>query len=423
MKRAVITLILWLFIIVSPLLLNAQPCASNLYLQQRLQAQPQLIEQRQALEAFTQRWIAENANQVSTRAILTIPVVVHIVWKEVSENVPEEQIQAQLDIINRDFRAKNLEINAIPAVFKTAVADVEIEFCLAKRTPNGQVTSGITRTRTNVNNVGVHFTQPQGLRTICYSDLGGQDAWDTRQYLNIWVGSMGFGILGQADFPGIAEAAEDGIRIDPSAFGTSNATPPYNLGRTLTHEIGHYFNLSHPWGNKDDNLNCENDDGVSDTPRQSTTFRNQCPTHPQLFCGTASMFMNFMNYTNDACLAMFTQGQKVRMLAALNVARVGLLNSSNCLPPSTAVEELFSAEHVRILGNPIVTQLHVQATAEFQEVFDIQFINIQGQLLFSDRWNTTNDYIKSVSNFNPGLYCLILKSSHGILYKKILISR
>lgn len=404
-------------------LLQAQPCVSDLYLYQRLQTQPHLIEQRQALETFTQRWVTENADRVSTRTVVTIPVVVHIVWKEVSENISEEQIQAQLDILNRDFRAKNLEINTVPNIFKTAIADAEIEFCLAKRTPDGQLTNGITRTRTTVNSVGVHFTQPQGLRTICYSDLGGQDAWDTRQYLNIWVGRMGFGILGQADFPGMAEPEEDGIRIDPSAFGTMGAIAPYNLGRTLTHEIGHYFNLSHLWGNKDDNLNCENDDGVADTPLQSTTFRSQCPTHPQLFCGTASMFMNFMNYTNDACMAMFTQGQKARMLAALQSARAGLLNSSNCLPPSTSVVELFSASHVKLIGNPIAEYLHLRSTAAFNEVLDIQLINTQGQLLFSDRWNTTSDFIKSVSNFNPGIYYLILKSSHGILYKKILISR
>lgn len=413
---------LWCIICLIPIFLQAQPCASDLFLQQRLQAHPALAAQRQALEDFTKKWIAENADRIASRTVITIPVAVHVVWKDPAENVSDEQIQSQIEALNQDYRAKNLEISSVPAIFKSAIADVELEFCLAKRTPDGQLTNGITRTHTNVANVATDFTQPQGLRTICYTDLGGEDAWDPAHYLNIWVGKFLSGYLGQADFPGMAVPEEDGVRVDPSAFGMINVNPPYNLGRTLTHEIGHYFNLNHLWGSSDANLNCENDDGIADTPRQSVTFRNQCPTHPQLFCGTASMFMNFMNYTDDACMAMFTKGQKARMQATLNGPRSSLLNALGCQEPALAATELFSDRHVKILGNPIVGQLHLQAT-QFIGTLDIQLVNAQGQILFTDHWNTVGDYIKPLHNFSPGIYFVILKSFYGNLYKKIVISR
>lgn len=404
-----------------PILVQAQPCATDIFLQQRLQDQPALLLQRQHLERFTQQWIAENQGRVAPRTVITIPIVIHIVWKQPGENISDEQVQSQLAVLNQDYRAKNLEISGIPTIFRPAVADVEFEFCLARRTPDGQLTNGITRTQTTVDFVGTKFTM--GKRAICYTDLGGQDAWDTKKYVNIWVGKLDFGFLGEADFPGIADPAEDGIRIDPRAFGTIGINQPYHLGRTLTHEIGHYFNLSHLWGDRADNPDCSKDDGVADTPRQSGTFKNQCPTHPQLFCGVASMFMNFMNYTDDACLAMFSKGQKERMLAALNGARAGLLSSLGCQAPATKATELFFEERVKILGNPITEQLHLAAAADFNEVLDIQLINVQGQILFKDNWNTATEYLKSVRNLSPGIYLLILKNDRMHLYEKILISR
>jgi len=369
--------------------------------------------------------MVENKDRLTSRVVVTIPVVVHIVWRSPEENLTDAQIQSQLEVLNRDFRAKNTEISTVPTIFKPAIADVEIEFCLARRTPDGRATTGITRTPTNVTNVATHFTPfiGEGLRTICYTDFGGQDAWDTKQYLNIWVGKFGANILGQADFPTIAKPAEDGIRLDPRAFGTINVNPPYHLGRTLTHEIGHYFNLFHPWGTMDENLTCTNDDGIADTPRQSATFRNQCPTHPQLLCGTASMFMNFMNYTNDACLAMFTKGQKERMLAALYGSRGGLLSSQACQPILTGTTQLFKDKRVQILGNPTAGQLSLQASADLQERVDLQLINSQGQIVVQDRWHTSTIYTKSVSTFSPGIYFLILKNDYFYLYEKIVISR
>lgn len=265
-----------------------------------------------------------------SRSIITIPVVVHVVWNKPEENIPDAQIQSQLEVLNRDFRATNVETAQVPAVFKDKIADVGFEFCLASRDPDGEATNGITRTFTP-NTVGIG-----GTVSIHYSAMGGKDAWDPGQYLNIWVAKFAGGIGGISTFPGQGPAAEDGVEIDYRQFGTGpNLQPPYHLGRTCTHEIGHYFNLEHVWG-PSINSCCDEDDFVSDTPNSCDTYLGQCPVHPVFSCTQPDMFMNFMNFTDDDCMALFTKGQKTRMLNALDTWRSGLLSSSACQPVAVA---------------------------------------------------------------------------------------
>lgn len=395
----------------------AQHCATDFYLQQQIQINPNFIAKRTEIERFTQKWIAENRYHPSRRQVITIPVVVHVVWNTPSENISDAQIQSQIEVLNRDFRALNVEIPGVPAIFKPAIADAEIEFCLASRDPQGNPTNGITRTQTNV-------SQFSPIRAICYADRGGHDAWDTQQYLNIWVGDISTSFLGEASFPGMDIPEEDGVRIHFEAFGTigSAGEPPYNLGRTTTHEIGHYFNLYHVWGQNINDPSCEYDDEVNDTPRQSSTFRNECPVHPQIFCGTASMFMNFMNYTDDACMAMFTKGQKMRMLAALNGPRVGLLNALGCQPPVSASEEPAFIKNIQLLQNPVREEIHLQRTAFPGEEIIIRLMNAQGQHIFSNVWQNDTAFTRNVSALPKGIYFLILQSGTNIFTKKIIIT-
>ncbi|GEM_PF-140104 len=409
---------------VIPILIIAQPCATDFFLQQTLLEQPERSIQYAAIQRFTQQWIAENADPITSRTIVTIPIVVHVVWKNAAENISDAQIISQIEVLNRDFRALNKEIINVPAIFKPTVANIEFQFCLARRTPEGAATTGITRTQTNVNNVGTETITINSVskRAICYTELGGRDAWDTKKYLNIWLGKFEFG-LGEASFPNMADSEADGVRVDPTAFGTigTASDAPYNLGRTATHEIGHYFNLQHPWGTIEPN--CNGDDGVTDTPRQFDDFRGECPTHPQLFCGTASMFMNFMNYSDDACLSMFTNGQKMRMLAALNGFRSGLLNSLGCDAPTTATKEPLLESTVQIIGNPIRERLQLHSTAPNSQVFNLLLVNVQGQIVSKDEWNTFSDYNQDLRNFPIGIYFLILQNENTHFYKKIILTQ
>ncbi len=398
---------------------KGQSCFSDEMLQQQIAANPALAFQREAIERFTQQWLLENDTRLSEKAVITIPVVVHIVWKTSEENLSDAQIQSQIEALNRDFRMKNTETRAVPAIFKPVLADVEIEFCLAQTSPDGNFTNGITRTQTSISMIGIKFNE--GRRTICYTELGGQDAWDTRYYLNIWVGKSAPIFIGEASFPGMSVPAEDGIRIDPAYFGTININPPYDLGRTLTHEVGHYFNLNHPWGSKSENTDCMEDDQVADTPKQAFTYRGECPAHPQISCGTADMFMNFMNYTDDACMAMFTLGQKARMLAALNGPRATLLQSTNCDMP-VSIREPQVPIPFRLLENPARDHIYLQFNADFQEFVQLKIFNINGVSLLQDSFFANGTYQRSINQLNSGIYFVILKTKTNIFHKKLIIS-
>jgi hypothetical protein len=260
-------------------------------------------------------------------------VVVHVVYYTTTQNISNTQIQSQITVLNNDFRRLNADRTNTPSTFSSLAADIEVEFCLASFDPNGNATTGITRTQTSKT---IFDTQ---LNDCKYNSQGGKDAWNTSKYLNMWIvpslkSGTTTGILGYAQFPGTGIAATDGVVICHNYFGTSGTvTAPFNKGRTTTHEVGHWLNLRHIWG---DQL-C-GDDLVSDTPTHRDKNFN-CPSHPKSnTCGTsAEMFMNYMDYVDDACMNMFSNGQKLRMRALFNAggARVGLLTSTGCTGGTT----------------------------------------------------------------------------------------
>jgi len=299
---------------------NHDRCGSD-HIRSLNQSNPVVTQKRADIERFTEKWIAENEHLRTGGAVITIPIVIHVVWNDPIENISDVQIQSQIDALNRDFRKQNADTTQIPSAFQSLAADMEIEFCLAKRDANGLPTTGINRVQTTINEIG-NFNPALGIEV---------PQWDTSSYLNIYVCEITDGgfVLGYATFPGSPLGGNDAIVMDYRYFGTtSNIQPPFNLGRTLPHEVGHYLNLSHIWG---DTGGCADDDNVADTPDQDFSYSG-CPTFPQVSCGSNDMFVNYMDYSDDACLLMFTPGQKLRMLAALNGPRAGLLTSMGCQP-------------------------------------------------------------------------------------------
>jgi hypothetical protein len=249
--------------------------------------------------------------------VTRIPVVVHVVHKTPAQNISDAQIHSQIDVLNRDYRRTNGDLNKIPAPFKALAADVRIEFALADKDPAGNPTTGITRTATNVDS----FSDDDKVKQAA---SGGADAWPRDRYLNLWVCQLGGGLLGYAQFPG-GSAATDGVVILHSGFGTlGTATAPLNLGRSATHEIGHWLNLRHIWG--DDGGGCNGDDFVTDTPNQADHNFGK-PAFPLLSCSNGpngDMFMNYMDYVDDDSMFMFTTGQVERMQACLDGDRSSL---------------------------------------------------------------------------------------------------
>ena len=255
-------------------------------------------------------------------------------------------------------------------------ADCEIEFCLASRTPEGNPTHGIIWVETAISEIGV-LKENSGRRRVFYSQYGGSDSWDPESYLNIYVCDVGDDILGYSSYPGSPQfPEEDGIVIDYLYFGNINnpGAEPYDNGRTLTHEAGHFFNLYHIWG-PSINSGCDEDDEVDDTPLQSEIYYN-CPQGPRTSCSSSDMFMNFMNYTPDECLLLFTEGQKERMVASLLGPRNKLLESQGC-EPSDGTDDL---EQILVYSSIDNNEIKNISEEFFREEIHYKLYSIDGKL-------------------------------------------
>ena len=304
---------------------SGRNCGTMHHLEEMQKQDPSLRERMETIERETQQWISTNSNNANkTTVVVTIPVVVHVLYNTASQNISDAQINSQIAVLNADYRKLNTDISLLPSVFGPLAADCEIQFCLAQRDPSGNATTGIVRKSTTVTS----FSSNDNIKR---NANGGDDAWNSSLYLNIWVGNLGGGLLGYAQFPG-GTASTDGVVILYSAFGnTGTVSAPYNKGRTATHEVGHWLNLRHIWGD----ASCGNDQ-VTDTPTQQTSNFG-CPSFPHVTCSNGpngDLFMNYMDYTDDACMYMFTTGQKTRMLSSLNTTRASLLTSQGCVPPT-----------------------------------------------------------------------------------------
>lgn len=291
---------------------------------------PEYRRRRREIELETRQFIARYAAEGLRTGVVRIPVVVHVVWNTATQNVSDAQIQSQIAVLNADFRRTNADAGSVPASFTGVAADARIEFAMAVRDPSCGATTGITRTNTATTSF-IWSTR----NNVKSAAAGGADPWPSDRYLNIWVANFTDTTLGFATFPG-SSAALDGFVCDTEAFGTlGTATAPFNLGRTCTHEIGHWLNLLHIWGDDTGDPNeCLASDQCTDTPNQADeTYGN--PVGVRISCGNGpngDMYMNYMDYVDDAGMIMFTQDQAQRMNAALSVARTGILASDGLIP-------------------------------------------------------------------------------------------
>lgn len=271
-------------------------CDADLVLNQQLAEDPSLRDKMASIESFTNEYVAKKKSGLVKQATVTIPVVVNVLYRTAAENVSLAQIQSQIDVLNRDFNATNTDFNSyIPAEYAGIKANVGITFTL----------QAVVRKATNKTSWRTNDDMKK-------STKGGINPTSPSNTLNIWVCTLSNSILGYAQFPGGA-AATDGVVILNKAFGTTGtAAAPFNLGRTATHEVGHWANLRHIWGD----ATCGNDQ-VGDTPPHNTANYG-CPAqgHKSTCTGTPNeLWMNYMDYTDDRCMYMFSTGQKDRMLA------------------------------------------------------------------------------------------------------------
>lgn len=375
------------------------------------------------------------------RPLITIPVVVHVMHKGepvgVGTNISEAQILSQIDALNQDFRRQNNNILFSPPAFRGSSADPLIQFCLALRKPDGTPTNGIMRypepsqqyfDNINIPGLGALPSNLHCLNLITLKWFQSETIWNRDNYLNIWVSDLlkqlppdidpggqgceiNWDMYGLAQFPGLTQSPglpepslTDGIWVTTSAFGTiGNLQVNYNFGRTASHEVGHWFNLKHIWG---DEPFCNQDDLVIDTPLQALPSY-ECLSFPTYDICTPSplypgiMFMNHMDYSFDNCRSIFTYGQAARMDSALFNQRVSLISSDGCQPSTLSSNNNIYENEIIVFPNPFKNQLNIDA---FQPIEKIEIFNILGQLVKSFEISKINSTTIDLNELTKGNY-------------------
>lgn len=396
-------------------------CASSFFLSNAQNTQNRGCAFEEKMEAFYQKnpaaktaeasmyqFLSTNdyRDQQSKKAVVTIPVVVHVLYKNATQNISDAKIQSQIAVLNADFRKLNADFNtAVPAAFKPMAADMEVQFCFATVDPNGQPTTGIHR-------VSVPSTFDFD-DDYCEAGAGGIAAWDSTKYLNIWVGAFtDTTLLGWAYGPAAAGTYFDGLCIDYRCYGTvAPLYAAYPLGRTGTHEIGHYFGLQHIWGtanygNTPNSAVCGTTgwtDYCADTPATYYPYFG-APTFPtnQYACtntANGSMFMNYMDYGNDAVLAMFSNDQKTILQNTLNTYRASLKNSNACA--TLGLDEVEVNKSIILF--PSLAETYISIASPMIKIDKVDIFSADGRLAKTTTVKNETDKI-DVSHFAAGTY-------------------
>lgn len=304
-------------------------CGTTEYLTQQKAEDPGLELRMLNYEQALQKWIENNREYIkNSKTTVTVPVVVHILYNTTAENVSDTRVLEQINVLNSDYAGLNT--HSMQAFDDSLKVNTNLQFCLAKRTPEGLATSGIERRYTPVTVFYIGTTMK-------YFSSGGLDAWDPAKYMNIWVCNLGGGYCGFAQYPSSVVSPTYGVVINYRYFGKTGAIAPYNLGGTTTHEIGHCFNLNHTWG--DDAGACTGNDYAEDVPNEANYTSG---THTGVLLDACSpiapgvQYTNFMDYSDDISYANFTPDQAAR-IAALFVPG-GLLYSLSISDGCTPVD-------------------------------------------------------------------------------------
>ncbi|MEP6750205.1 MAG: M43 family zinc metalloprotease [Bacteroidota bacterium] len=409
----------------STIVLAQKDCRQDDYQQQLLTLHPLLHFQYDKIEAFGKKhpFSFITAGSVDTAGISTpftipakivIPVVVHILWNTSAQNISNAQVLSQIDVLNKDYSGANTDRNKTPAYFAALAADCGITFVLAKMDPQGHATTGIVRKQTSM--PVFNFDDKAKSNTA-----NGDDAWNADNYLNIWVCNLVSGISGYASIPG-GPKEKDGVVISTQVFGTIHITGAFNKGRTATHEIGHWLNLRHIWGD----ANC-GDDKVEDTPTQQAANRG-CVNGQKFTCGSTShgdMYMNYMDFSDDACMYMFTKGQRERMRVLFDTGgpRNSLLFSNALNGTGLPLQDTLAVNKdagfdLLLYPNPAVNMITLQLEENCNAIGKkIQVYNHLGQVIMVVNCTSELQQV-NISPLHAGLYFIKVDGVRGEVMKK-----
>lgn len=411
-----------LFILLSRL--NAQSvhrCYTHELMQHREQQTPGYM---QVVDSHFNQLKEQSALRSSGDTIYRIRTVVHVVYTAADENIPDALIWDQLQVLNENFRRQTPDTVRTRDVFQPFAADAGIEFYLADTDPDGNPTTGITRTQGSPGFLGFEpFSD-----NVKSAATGGKNPWPTDRYLNIWVCNIlnGLGILGYAfppsDAPNwpagsVTDSSKQGVVIHYTQIGRNNPAallPEVAEGRTAVHEVGHYLGLRHIWGDGD----CTEDDGLEDTPDAADASQQSCDTL-QNTCTEAGveypdMIENYMDYSDERCQNMFTHQQVGIMRASLQGSRAGVAD----ILLTGMQEENIHSNSLKMFPNPVSTQLHIQWTIASPDVQHVGIVSADGRVVTEWKGADCRRSVFSVAHLPSGLYTLQVAAAGHLIQQR-----
>lgn len=353
---------------------------------------------------------------VLPRSIRYIPVVIHVVATEAYQPISRAQVLQQLDVLNADFAGEGENRHKLLSEFEPIASGVTIRFCLANVDPNGQPTEGITYTHTDIPNIALQSGEG-GRIAIHYDQLGGKTGWPPDTYLNIWVGEYG-DFLGSATFPGMAPYPEEiGVVVDIRHFGAIGDVATsgfYGRGHTLTHELGHFFGLKHTWGQGLDYY-CDDSDDIDDTPNAAGPYYD-CPSGVQRSCDTDNMYQNFMDFTDDRCLAAFTAGQAAHMEAALEAYYPLLFSEEGCASVASSFDTWY--KDLKWSYDAFGKNVVIYSDSLLPAAKEVRVFSADGKLVHQGTWENSSSYLIKMDRVGIGVYFIqISEGTHVEVYK------
>ncbi len=384
------------------------------------QQDPTLEQQLKEYNETLDQWIAKNPEGSKSRAIRTIPIVFHVIYNTTAQNISDAQILSQLKAVNEDFSRTNADASKTPAGFQKVAGNPNIQFCLAQRDPSGKATNGIVHKQSNVTG----WTDDNAVKSTA---KGGDDAWDVTNYYNIWICNFTDPkLLGYGEFPkGTASKTYGYVGSYKYTGTTSNVQPPFNKGRTTTHEMGHCFNLFHIWG--DDGGACTGSDECSDTPNQAAENYGK-KTFPLTDACTKTspgvMFMNYMDYSDDDAMNMFTVGQVARMDAVINNPPYNKLLTSNGCSSVTGIDEVANNYELTIYPNPNDGNFTLSFNSAEKADYQIDLKNALGQSVYTEIVNGfLGNYSKvlSLQGYGKGVYTISISNNKHRSVQKMIV--
>jgi hypothetical protein len=342
-----------------------------------------------------------------------IPVVFHVLYENAQENLPDSVLQHQLDVLNEDFQALNADLANVPAVWQPLIGNMDIAFEFASVDPQGNPTIGIERRA-----VGTSAFDPHVFVS------GGLDPWPDSTYINIWVYDIMQGPLGNATFPDSSASTLQCIDLDYRVVGRvdPNTVAPYNRGRVATHFMAHFFGLYHIWG--DDGASCSGTDYVADTPNQEdenygnpgvgTIITDQCSGGPGV------MWMNFLDYTDDAAMCFFTQGQVV--LVTNNIyTYYGSFLTPNGITPLSPAEPVKYA----VFPSPSTNGIFQVNRVDYHVKTSVEVYDLQGRIIVAPEYfeNGSTTMQVDLSGFANGTYSFVIRTENEVETRRVVIAR